>query len=1146
MKKEFDVKAYVTPSLKKLIMELKGAFFIMMVSISTVLANSTYSQITSVTLDMKSTSLEQVMDNIESQSEFYFIFNQKQIDVNRVVSVRAENKLITDVLSDLFTGTDVNYIVLDRKILLTTDPLESGLLSISAGQAYQPRQITGTVTDKSGMALPGANVVVTGTNLGVLTNMDGKYSIDVPAGAKSLTFSFVGMQPQEIIIGESATIDVIMVEYVTNLGDVVVIGYGTARKESLTSAVTSVNAILLENRPVPKLSSGLQGLTPGVYIRQQTGRPGYGASTIDIRGASLGTFSSNPPLILIDGIVDAIDNINPADIEKISILKDAAAAAIYGSRATGGVVLITTKRGASGVPTLTFSSTVGVQQRPFGNYKLLNTASWMRANNEAATLDGSAEIYTEEQIAQYENSTDPQYPAETQWLDWIKESALQQNYNINIKGGSENFNFYGSVGYDNQDGWIDFDNYSRINLLLNLNNKFGKRLEVKTSVSYIKEDITNPSDGAGRVNDILRNVVTTPPNLPYYLPNGDYNNNILWGKHPVYVLKEGGSHLYDNDLLRMGMTMKYKILEGLSLNFTTAANMYFYSDNNLSARLPYKNNEGVIYKYSRTSVNVTESWSRQIYHSNQLILDYNKDWNNHSLKLLGGLTTEDQRIDYLSASASEFPNNEIREISGTTGTGSLVTGTSSATDWALASLIGRLTYSFKNKYLFESSIRYDGSSRFSPENRWGLFPSVALGWRISQESFLKNVDFISDLKIRTSYGELGNQGSTIYPFAQSVTTTGRAAFGNGLVAVAKLGNPVNLGLSWEKKRTVNAGLDYGFFNNRLSGSFDYFYDRTSGIIGSPTIPSTYGASSPIQNTYVIDNNGFEFDIMWNDRIGDVGYFIGFNLSDSRDKVISLGGIGTTDERFGEGLVQIGTDSYLHEGEARNHFYLYKTNGLFVDQDEINDHAFISTLTRPGDISFTDVSKDGSITPLDMVPDKRTSSPHYFFGLNLGVDYKNFDLSVVINGIGQRWYFRNNGGIYLTGVRPTLNILQENYDNRWTEDNPDKWADQPRLTQNNWIANTYSTLFSGPCEYHLRNFKYLRVKNIQLGYNVPSEIVRRIRISKLRVYTTLENVFTYAPGYEEPIDPESVMNFTNEGSAFFGVPRIMTFGLTVAF
>jgi len=1006
--------------------------------------------------------------------------------------------------------------------------------------------IKGQVVDAKNKGIPGVNVKAEKTNASAVTDENGNFQITSNV-KETLVFTAIGFAQKRVVIeNEKESLKVILEEEDNKLNEVVVVGFGTQKKGSLTSAITVVNTEMLENRSIPKLSTGLQGLTPGVNIRQQTGRPGYAASTFDIRGASMGTFSNNPPLVLIDGIVDDINNVNPEDVDKISILKDAAAASIYGSRSTGGVVLVTTKRGSSGAPTVNFSSVVGFQERPFGNYKFLSTADWMRANNEADRLDGSPETYKAADIAKYENSTDPQFPASSQWSDWIKKSATQQNYNFNIKGGTDKLNFYSSAGYVKQGGFVANDDYRKMSMLLNVNYKASSRFDISTNISYIKEDVTRPASGVGSVFGILRNALMTPPTNPFRLPNGDYNNAVLWGNNPAYLIENGGDGLFDYDLLRMGLTAKYKIVEGLSLRYTTAANMNFSSSNNLNKKIPYRNNDGVIYGYNSADVNVSEAWSKSLYLNNQLMLDYSKQWNDHVFTAMAGVTSEDQRSDNISASATQFPNNEIREIAGTTGTGNQISGSSSAEDWSIASVIGRLNYSYKNKYLLETSVRYDGSSRFSPNRRWGLFPSISAGWRLVEENFLRNVSFLSDLKLRASWGELGNQGTSLYPFAQNVSTSGRYAFGNGLVPIASLGSPTFLGLTWEKKRTTNVGLDFGFFQNRLSGSFDYFYDRTRGIIGSPTVPSTFGASAPVQNTYTIDNRGFELDMKWSDRIGSVRYFVGFNLSDSRDKVISLGGIGTTDPRFGNGLVQLSGSSYLHEGEARNHFYLYKTNGLFVDQNEINNHAFISTLTRPGDISFTDVNGDGKLTPSDMVGDKRTSTPHYFFGFNFGIEFKGFDLSTVISGVGERWDFRNNGGVYLTGVRTSLAMMQENYNNRWTQANPNKWADQPRVTQNNWIANDYSTLVSGPNEYHLRNFGYLRVKNIQLGYTLPVAITRKLTLSKVRLYTTLENAFTYTPGYKESIDPESVSNFTSDASAFFGQPRVISFGLSVTF
>jgi TonB-dependent starch-binding outer membrane protein SusC len=1130
--------------------KMKLTILIVTASILSCLSAETYSQTTKLTINENNTTLLDVLRAIEGQSEFKFFYNEK-VDVSMSASVEADQKSVTEILDKVLTGTSVKYKVVGRQIALydknEMEPFISG---------QQEGKITGKVTDVSGTSLPGVSVVIKGTTTGSITDANGNYSLsDVPANAV-LQYSFVGMKTQEIAAEGKTTINVALAENTVIMDEVVTVGYGTQKKGSLTSAITTVNMEKLENRSITNLSTALQGITPGVNIRQQTGRPGFQASTFDIRGASLGTFSNNPPLVIIDGIVDDMNNVNPEDVESISVLKDASAASIYGSRSTGGVVLITTKKGSSGKTNINYSSIVGVQKQPFANYNYLNTADWMRANNEAASNDGSPDIYSQSQIAKYENSTDPQYPVSSQWSDWIAKKAVQQVHNLSVSGGTEKINLFSSINYLKQDGFVPNDDYSKLNLLLNMNYNPTKKLNITTNVSFIKEDITRPATGIGAVNDVMRNSLETPPTVPFYLPNGDYNNNTLWNNNPAYVIKEGGNNLLDYYKLRLGLTAAYMLTKELKIKYITAAKFQFSSGNNIDKKIPFRDNNGKIYGYNRERVAVSEDWANDIYLNNQLLLEYKKEWNKHSLNVMGGATAENGRIDNLTGSANGFATNYIREISATTGTGADIKANSTATDWAIASLIGRINYSYDGKYLLESSCRYDGSSRFSPDQRWGFFPSFSAGWRISKENFMSEISFINDLKLRGSWGMLGNQGTTIYPFSQGIYTTdprypwdlGPFAFGNGLASIATLGDPVDLSLSWEKKRNINFGLDFGLLDNRLTGSFDYFLDRTSDIIGRPVVATTFGANAPIQNTFVIDNKGYELNIIWRSNVQNWRYSVGFNFADSRDKVVSLGGIGTTDPRFdnGNGLVQINGGTYLHEGESRNHFYLYRSNGLFVDQNEINNHAFISSLTRPGDISFTDISKDEKLTPADMVPDKRTTTPHYIFGFNLSVAYKNFDLSGIINGVGERWDYRNNGGVYLTGLRPTLAIWQENYNNRWTTSNPDKFADQPRLTNNNWISGPYSTLFSGPVDYHLRNFKYLRLKNLQFGYTLPEELTKKININKVRIFMTGENLLTFAPGYKESIDPESVLNYTSEGSAFFGQPRVVSFGLNVTF
>ena len=1114
------------------VMKLTSLFGVLCVS--SAFAVNVNSQSLRVNIHANQKQAKEVIKQIEEQTDYLFVYNHDKVNLNNTVTIQANNETVAEVLNQMFAGTDIIYAMQGNNILL----MQKDAVVQQSGKV-----VTGTIVDPSGMPVIGANVMVKGTTNGTITDMDGKFSLEVEEGA-TLQISYIGYANQEIKVGNQKTLSIALKEDAEALDELVVVGYGVQKKESLTSAITSVDTEKLENRSLTKAATALQGITPGVNIRQTTGRPGFSASTFDIRGASMGTFSSNPPLVLIDGMVDEIDNVSPEDIENISILKDAAAAAIYGSRATGGVVLITTKKGQSGKAQVSYSGNIGFQKLPMNRLNFINTAEWMRANNEAARLDGSADIYSAEEIAKYENSTDPLYPAKSQWTDWYNTTALQQTHSISLRTGTDKLKFYASGNFVSQDGFIDNDDYKKVNFLMNVDYRPIDRLEINTSVSFQRENIKRPIDN---VFNVMRNALLNPPIDPFYLSNGEYNNNATLGPNPAYIIKEGGNSLYEFNRLRMAITARYRLLDGLYIKYSGSTSVNYDVNNSFYKKIPFIDEKGNIFGYNRQDVRVSEDWARANYYNNLVMLDYTKNiHDNHDIYVMAGFQSEENRTDNIGASANKFPTNEIREISGTSGSGSDIVGTSKATEWSIASFIGKANYTFKNKYIFEGTIRYDGSSRFSPNRKWGLFPSASASWRIQQENFMQAIDWLSNLKLRLSWGQLGNQGSELYPFAIQISTSNQYPFGNGLSSIAQIGSPVDLNLSWEKKTTTNIGLDYGFFNNKLSGSIDVFFDRTNGIIGRPVVPSTFGAEAPIQNCYTIDNKGYEIELKWNDQIGDFKYFISANFFDNRDKIVSLGGIGSYDPAFGDGLVQKGGSTYNAEGKPRNSLYLYRTNGLFVDQKEIDNHAFISNLTRPGDIAFIDTNQDGKVTPEDKVADNRTTTPHYFYGFSFGGSYKNFDFMAVFNGVGQRWDYRNNGGTYLTGVRATLSILEENYNNRWTEENPDKFADQTRLTQNNWIANEYSTITAGPCEYHLRNFGYLRLKNLQVGYTIPSTWLESLRISKLRCYLTAENLLTIAPGYKEPIDPESVADYTDDGSAFFGVPRVVSFGVQVNF
>jgi TonB-linked SusC/RagA family outer membrane protein len=529
----------------------------------------------------------------------------------------------------------LTYTILDKYIVVAAKGPDTVAVDTS--------RIYGYVTGPEGQALPGVTVRVRGSVLGATTDDKGQFSLQAPPDAV-LSFSYIGYQEAEIALNGRQAVNVSLKPAITGLGQLVVVGYGTTEKKDLTSAITTVNTKLLDNRSLTNLSSSLEGITPGVYIQQQNGRPGMsGASSFDIRGASLSTFSSNPPLVIIDGVVDNIDDINPADVASISVLKDAAASAIYGARATGGVVLITTKRGSPGKVAVTYNGTYGLQRQPYGDLKFVNTATWMKANNEAAELDGSPDIFTQTQIAQYTHSKNSQFPESTQWTSWIAKTAPQQTHNISIKGGTDKINFFLAGGLLIQKGFIPHDGFTRKNVLLNLDYHPTNRLKIGVNVAYLRDDQSQPGiDYNGGVFGEVRNAIFTPPNEPLYNPNGTFNNNVIWGSNPVYNIINGGTMLSTDDNLRMSLAFDYEIIKGLSLNITTATKLFYTINNSLYPKIPYYDANGNILGYSRSNATVVENWGKSDYVNNQFLLKYKKNIGLHDFKIMGGVTYENE------------------------------------------------------------------------------------------------------------------------------------------------------------------------------------------------------------------------------------------------------------------------------------------------------------------------------------------------------------------------------------------------------------------------------------------------------------------------------------------------------------------------
>ncbi len=1016
------------------------------------------------------------------------------------------------------------------------------------------RTISGKLTDSNGEPVIGAGVVVVeDPSNGTVTDANGYWSITTQPG-NTLRFSSIGMKTMDMKVGNSNTLNLTMDSDNLALDELVIVGYGTQKKSSLTSSITTVETEKLEERVMPHLSNALQGLTPGVEIRQSGGRPGFSTNKFDIRGSSRSTFSSNNPLVIVDGIVGDLESVNPNDVENISILKDAAAASIYGARATGGVVLITTKKGSSGKVSINYNGTYGVEVNPISRLgkHILSSQDWMRANNEGSANDGNAPIYSEAQIAEYDGSN-PDKPY-SHWLDgWLPKSSAITSHNVSVRGGNERLRAYSSVGYLWQDGLFKQDDYKRYNGQINLDWTINKKLSADVSLSYSHVDRMQPIDARG---DNIR-MILYPPINPIKWSSGYYSTSTC-----VNLFENAGNILSDSDNLRMNAGLKYEILSGLNLKYSYGMVLGYGKTNTYKARYQQGTKSPSVVPNFNAAASVSESWSNSRYQSHLITLDYSKTFGmKHNLYAMVGFQSEEDINHGISASSKYFVNNSLRELAASTGKGLDRTGNGDGTQWAMASFIGRITYNYAEKYLLEATARYDGSSRFSPTNRWGFFPSVSAAWRINNESWMKSADWLTNLKLRASWGQLGNQGSALYPFA-TLVNMGTQTFGNGQVATAGFGVAPSTTLTWETKTTINAGLDFGFWDQRLTGSVDVFRDLTDGILGTPTLPTTFGASAPVQNSFTVANRGWEFNIKWADTVGDFAYEVGFNMSDARDKVLSLGEFGSYDERFADGKKKViissaGQGLYYGEGTSINSLYLYQTDGLFYDQAELDSwKAALKNTgpfknTKPGDIKFIDRDGNGEINSNDRYFDtKRDINPHFIYGMNFGARFKNFDLSMVFNGVLQRLNFRNRDGHYMTGNRLSFALIDVNYNERYTNDNPNKWAYQPRVTLNNWISNAYSPCLCDPCEYMLVNLGYIRLKNLQFGYTIPQRLTQKAGVSKLRIYFSGENLFYIAPGYKELLDPESfwstVPSGDSSGTVYYGPSKALTGGISITF
>lgn len=1101
-----------------------------------------------VTLSMKNAPLGKVFIEISRQTGVSIICNETLLANTVPVTINVQGVSLERALDLCVKGQSLTYTIRDdnviiKRVAVNVSPGLPGIPSLP--QVDTTVYVTGLVTDSAGGPMPGVTVLLKGSQQGTQTNAGGRYTIRIPP-ASTLIFSFTGYVSREVAVAGRTNLDISLATDVKVLESFVVVGYGVRRRQNLTGAVSSVTSEVIKSRPIANALSALQGEIPGVVIQRGSGKPGTEDFDLNVRGRS-STNGGNSPLVLIDGIPGDLNLLNPDDIQSIDVLKDAAAS-IYGARAAGGVFIVTTKKGTKGRPRISYSTNLaitklsGMMESP-SNYEMAVM------DNEANIHNGATPMYTPDMLQKILNNDPNPIPhplydgwmlffTNTDWINEVMENGFQQKHNINISGGGENSSYYLSGSYTDQRGVIKFapDNNKRYNLRLNYDYDFSKRIRLETKVAFENQKRT---DVGGIGGWLITEAVFGMPNHPVYSRDGKFFAQGGWG-NAVAQAKEAATATYNTRNLNTNFKLIAEVVDGLKLNLQAGINHSSQNDKDIAKAVPLYNWEGGLAYYGIANPNETavdELNAENIYRNYTGYAQYNKTFAKHDVEIMAGASHEQNDYDFFGARRTNFVVQGPWSLN--LGSTTNMTNQGGGYKWAISSLFSRISYSYDNKYLVEANLRYDGSSRFEPDRRWGLFPGVSVAWRLSREAFLKDVSMVNDLKLRVSYGQTGNQEGIGYYDYLKLIQLGRPSpynypypFGAGLQSqAASLTGIVSTDRTWETLINKNIGVDATLLG-RLNFSFDYFIKTNRNLLIPVTYPSVLGAVAPFSNSGELRTKGFETSISWKDRIGSVEYSARLLLSDAQSKVVQYGGADT----YIPGLNQI------REGYPVNTYFAYVFDGLIRTQEELNAYKQLGGVPTDigiGDARFRDLNGDGKISPVgDKAGDDGdvinagTITPRYSFGVNLGAKYRNFDISVFLQGVGKRALFRE-GEYSIPWSDWWRQPPQFYYQQTWNEDRPD--APYPRLTHGSIRYWNYQ-----PSTLQQINGAYVRLKNLQLGYSLPEHLLKRISISQARVYFSgqdLAELHHVKGGW----DPEAAANGFN-----YPFQRFYSFGIDVTF
>lgn len=1077
---------------------------------------SAYSETVTFDLKMKKVTLKEVFKAIADQSEFKFIYSNDEVNDNQKVTFNKQGARVEEILDELLPEFNLDYKVIDKQVVVFARE-ERHTTTDSNATAQQQRTISGKVIDEEGMPLPGVSVVVQGTTVGVVTDIDGNYTLRVPDDARVLVFSFVGMKRQQVTIGNQTTINITMEAETIGLEEVIAVGYASQKKANVVGSVTSVSGEKIDAIPAADVTNAISGRLPGSVVIQQSGEPGQNSAKILVRGRT--TLGDNTaPLVVVDGVPGrSLGDIDPIDIESISVLKDASAA-IYGATAANGVILVTTKAGKTGKPTFSYQFYQGFMQ-PTVLPKVTNAGDYATMLSEYQDYEGKPRTFSDRDIELFYSGRDPWEHPNTDWMgDLVANWTTTSKHNLSLNGGSNSMVYYISFGYRNEEAIYkqESTNYRQYNLRAKLDLNITDWL--KTSVDYagFLNNKLYPTKSAGAIYGQATRLVPTQWS---FWPTGEPGPDIEYGDNPVVTSTlEGGyddQKSYINQLTFSG-TITPTMVPGLSLNAAFSYDITnFYRKRFRKPWTLYfpkwdtaiRDSEGFITSMELTPTprgysapELAEDYDRDIRMLTNFNFNYARDFGDHSINLFGAFEQIEQKGNWFGAFRKYYISDVVETIDA--GADADKDNWGSMDIYARKSWIGRFNYSYQGKYLLEAIFRRDGSLKFPPDSRWGNFPGLLLGWRASEETFWqKNLAFINYFKLKATYGKIGMDPGDPFQYMNKYVLGSGLTLGSGkvvetVVQQEGVANPV---ITWEKQTTYNLGFESQLLDNLFSLDFDYFYSKRSDILAprDASVPRFTGLSLPDENIAEVDNRGLEVEAGYHKQFNnDFRLDLSGNIAYNHNKVVFM------DEP------ERSVPWQQRTGHPYGATLLYNAIGIFADEAHINSYPSWPD-AKPGDVIFEDVSGDGQITSDDRILLDKTDAPEIFYGISLDASWKNWTLSVLAQGQGT--YYRMNIADERRGEAG--NYFQWSFDNRWTPDNRN--TNVARAYNRN---DQYWAFAVNNSTYHYDNMAYCRLKNVVLTYHIPDEVFGNTGISRASVYFSANNPFLIYSA-QKNFDPE---------------------------